>query len=487
MLFNSLNFVIFFPIILIIYLLLPDRFRRLWLLAASWFFCACFDPRCLIVLLGITLVTYAGGLLLKKTGKNRTVFVCTTALCLLTLGIFKYLGFITGNINAILARVHVSLSLPAFSLFIPAGISFYTFKGISYAADVYKGRQEAESSFIDHALFIGFFPQLTAGPIDRASSLLKQIKEPYRFDEEDFKTGALLMLFGYFEKLMVADRISIIVDRIYDNHMSYSGAAIALATICYGIQIYTDFAGYSYISTGAARILGFKVADNFRQPYLATDIRDFWRRWHISMSSWFRDYLYIPLGGNRKGRYRKLVNNMITFLLSGLWHGSAWNFVVWGGLHGLYNIASDLTSDHRKKLNDKFGIRENTFGRRVFRIVMTFTIVDYAWMFFRAGSLSNAISMTGKILRDFRLYTISVEFIKESGIAGPMLNSIILSLICVFFVDILHEKGFSIVKWLEEQGTVFRWLCYMAAVLAVILGAVQNLGQSSNAFIYFNF
>ncbi len=487
MLFNSLNFVIFFPIVLIIYRLIPSRFRRLWLLLASWFFCACFDPRCLIVLLFITLVTYVGGLLLKKTGNNRAVFNCTAALCFLTFGIIKYLGFITNNLNAILAQLHISLSIPAFSLFIPAGISFYTFKGISYVADVYRGQEEAESSFLCHALFISFFPQLVAGPIDRASSLLRQIKEPVRFNEEDFKTGALLMLFGYFEKLMVADRISIIVDRIYDDHMSYSGAAIVLATICYGIQIYTDFAGYSYISIGAARILGFKVADNFRQPYLAAGIRDFWRRWHISMSSWFRDYVYISLGGNRNGRWRKLLNNMITFLLSGLWHGGAWNYVVWGGLHGLYNIVSELTSGYRKRLSEKLGIKENTFGRKLFRVIMTFIIVDYAWMFFRAGSLSNAISMTGQIINDFSLYTISAEFIKELGTTGAMLNSLILSIVCVFFVDILHERGFSIVKWLEEQGIIFRWLCYMAAVFVVILGAVQNLGQNSNAFIYFNF
>ena len=486
MLFNSLNFVVFFPIFLFVYWLIPDGFRRIWLLAASWFFCACFDPRCLAVLIGITLVTYAGGIILEKN-RSRVLIVCTVAICLLTLGIFKYLGFITNNINAILARVHVSFTLSAFSLFVPAGISFYTFKGIGYVTDVYRGQEKAESSFLDHALFIAFFPQLIAGPIDRASSLLRQIKEPRRFSEEDFKAGALLMLYGYFEKLIVADRISIIVDRIYGDHMSYSGAAIVLATLCYGIQIYTDFAGYSYISVGAARILGFKVADNFRQPYFATDIKDFWKRWHISMSSWFRDYVYIPLGGNRKGRWRKLVNNMVTFLLSGLWHGSAWNFVVWGGLHGLYNMVSELTSGYRKRLGEKLGIKEDTFGRRFFKVIMTFIIVDYAWMFFRAGSLSAAVSMTGQILNDFRLYTITADFIKDLGTTGAMLNSMILSLMFILFIDIVHEKGFSIIKWLEEQGTVFRWLCYIGAVLIVILSAIQNLGQSSNAFIYFNF
>ncbi len=487
MLFNSLNFVIFFPIVLMIYWLVPDRFRRIWLLMASWFFCACFDPRCLVVLLCVTLVTYAGGLLSGGNRRCRAVFVCTVILCLLPLVFFKHLGFIVNNINAILIKTNKSLSLPAFSIFIPAGISFYTFKGLGYVADVYRGKEKVERNIIDHALFMAFFPQLVAGPVDRSSSLLRQIKENQRFNGNDFKTGGLLMLFGYFEKLMVADRISIIVDSVYDNYKAYSGAAIALATFCYGIQIYTDFAGYSYLSIGAARMLGFKVADNFKQPYLATGIRDFWKRWHISTSSWFRDYVYIPLGGNRKGRYRKFVNNMITFILSGLWHGSAWNFVVWGGIHGLYNVAAGLTLDCRRKLSKRLGMKEDTFGRKFFRVVVTFLIVDYAWMFFRAGSLLNAVSMTGQILRDFRLYTLSAELIKDMGITGAALNSMILSIMCIFFIDILHEREFSITKWLDEQGIVFRWLCYMAALFIVLLGAVQNLGHSSNTFIYFNF
>ena len=488
MLFNSLNFIIFFPIVLFIYWCIPDRLRRIWLLAASWFFYACFDIRCLFILIGITIITYTGGRVLGRIKDHRKVItICLISVCIGLLGIFKYLTFFTELLNEALHKFHMSLSLPVFSLIIPAGISFYSFKAVSYIVDVYRNEQAPEESFIDYAVYISFFPQIVAGPIDRAYSLLAQIKESRTFKESDLRTGALLMLYGYFEKFLVADRISLIVDAIYDNHTAYSGAAIAMATICYGIQIYADFAGYSYLSIGAARILGFKVSDNFRQPYFAVGIRDFWKRWHISMSSWFKDYLYIPLGGSRKGKRRKTFSNMITFLLSGLWHGSSLNFIVWGGLHGIFHLMAELTGTRRKTICEKYGIRNDTFGRRLYKVIMTFLMVDYAWMFFRAKDLATAVDMTRRILTDFRGYTLSREFIFSLGFPEAYLNGMVLAASVMIFVDILHERKLSIIKWLDEQGIVFRWMCYMAATLTVFLGAVQNLGQSSNSFIYFRF
>jgi D-alanyl-lipoteichoic acid acyltransferase DltB (MBOAT superfamily) len=277
------------------------------------------------------------------------------------------------------------------------------------------------------------------------------------------------------------------VDAVYNDHTSYSGAVIAYATVCYGIQIYTDFAGYSFISIGAARMLGFRVPDNFRQPYFATDIRDFWSRWHISMSTWFRDYVYIPLGGNRKGKARKYLNNMITFLLSGLWHGSSWNFVAWGGLHGIYHLISGMTSGFRSRLNEKLKIKENTFGRRLFHILLTFIMADYAWLFFRAGSLSTALDMTKRMVTDFRLYTLSGDWIEVFGLPEASIGSIPLALLITAAVDILHERDFSLIRWLDEQGVIFRWICYIGSTLIVLLAAVQNLGQSTGEFIYFRF
>lgn len=488
MLFNSLNFILFFPAAVLLYWIVPVRYRYVWLVLASYFFYACFDVRCVPILAGMTLVTYLAGRILEKDRSGRKwVMICTVIACLMTLGVFKYLLFFTDNLVRLLARINISLPAPSFSLVLPVGISFYTFKSVSYVADVCKGKIKAENNFLKYALFISFFPQLVAGPIDRADSLLEQIGREHRFNGDDFRVGSLLMLWGYFEKLVVADRISGIVDAVYNDHASYSGAVIAFATICYGIQIYTDFAGYSYLSIGAARILGYRVADNFRQPYLAVNINDFWKRWHISMSSWFRDYVYIPLGGNRKGKMRKYINNMITFLLSGLWHGSSWNFVVWGGLHGLYHVFSGITLNVRNRINDRLDIDKETFGYRFFHALMTFALVDYAWMYFRAGSLSMALDMTRRIVTDFRLYTLSGDWLSGLGLTDAMLGSIPAAFLMVLSVDILHERGLSIIRWLDRQGGVFRWMCYIGAVMLIMLAATQNLGESTGAFIYFRF
>ena len=490
MLFNSLNFVVFFPFVIAIYRFLPCRFRRAFLMIASLFFYGCFDIRSIPVLLGIILITYSAANAMDRMETGRkAVMLAAVVLCLATLGAFKYLSFIVNNLNAVMSRIHISFVMPSLSLIIPAGISFYTFKAVGYVADVYRGKQKAEKNLVNYALFISFFPQIVAGPIDRADNLLRQINEPEGPDAEDFRTGILLMLWGYFEKLVIADRISCIVDAVYNNHTSYSGAVIAYATICYGIQIYADFAGYSSISIGASRMLGFKINDNFRQPYLAVDIKDFWSRWHISMSTWFRDYVYIPLGGNRKGRTRKYVNNMITFLLSGLWHGSSWNFVAWGCLHGIYHLISGLTSDFRNRISSQLKLDDNTFGRRLFKTLATFIMVDYAWMFFRAGSLSTAADMTKRIITDFRLYTVSGDWMDALSLPLPeaALQSMLPAVIVLLMVDILHERGFGFIKWLDKQGLIFRWICYMGASLYIILAAIQNLGLSSADFIYFRF
>ncbi len=488
MLFNSLNFIIFFPIVLFVNTLILVKYRYVWLFISSLFFYVCFDIRFLPVLIGVVAVTYFAGLILEISKDNKkATLIMTIGICLIVLGVFKYLAFFASNIIAILSKIHVSVAMPVVSLMLPVGISFFTFKSIGYVLDVYKGKIKAERNIVKYTLFVSFFPQIVAGPIDRADNLLSQINEDKHIKAEDIRYGALLMLWGYFEKLVIADRIGGIVDYVYNDHQSCSGAMIAFATFCYGIQIYTDFSGYSHLSIGAARILGFEVKDNFRQPYLATNIKDFWGRWHISMSTWFRDYVYIPLGGNRKGKLRKNLNNLITFLLSGLWHGSSWNFVAWGGLHGIYNVVSDLTANYRDKLSIKLKTDKSSFGYRLIRTILTFLMVDYAWMFFRADSLRIAISMTKSMLTDFRLYTLSREWVYSMGLSENAIRSVVPAMIVLFAVDVLHERGFSIIRWLDRQGVIFRWTCYVSSVFIIILAAIQNLGQNTSAFIYSQF
>lgn len=332
MLFNSGKFLIFFPIVTLIYFILPKKIRQYWLLIASWYFYMCWNAGYIVLILYSTVITYISGLLIEKNKlKKKFIVAGSFILNLAVLFYFKYFNFGLGMLTKLLAYIHVSVNVPQFDVILPVGISFFTFQALSYTVDVYRGDIYAEKNFFKYALFVSFFPQLVAGPIERSKNLLKQISEPKTFDYDRTRDGILLMLWGYFLKMVLADRIAIFVDTVYGDVSVYSGYYIALATILFAFQIYCDFAGYSIIAMGTARIIGIQLMDNFESPYFATSVAEFWRRWHISLTSWFRDYLYIPLGGNKKGKIRKYANEMIVFLASGLWHGASVSFVIWGG------------------------------------------------------------------------------------------------------------------------------------------------------------
>ncbi len=343
MIFNSYNFIIFFPIVTLIYYLFPHKIKKIWLLIASYYFYMCWNPKYVLILLFSTIITYICGLLIaksdnindkKKRAKEKKIIV--TLGCILILNIlliFKYYKFITQNISIILNKLNFRLVNSPIDLLLPVGISFFTFQSIGYIIDVYRGEIKAEKNFFRYALFISFFPQLVAGPIERSKNLLQQINEKQSFDFERVKDGMLLMIWGFFQKIVIADRVSVVVDTVFNNFPKFKGLYIVIGAILFGIQIYCDFSGYSMIAIGASKILGFNIMENFNSPYLAMSISEFWKRWHISLTTWFRDYLYIPLGGNRKGKCRKYLNTMIVFLLSGLWHGANWTYVVWGGLN----------------------------------------------------------------------------------------------------------------------------------------------------------
>ena len=333
MIFNSYAFLAFFPIVTLAYYLMPMRARRPWLLAASYYFYMCWNAQYALLIAASTLVTYLCALALgrmeAKAGR-RAVLALGLAINLGILCFFKYFGFFTDTFARIAARLGVRLEIPAFDVLLPVGISFYTFQALGYMIDVYRGKLPPERSLMRYALFVSFFPQLVAGPIERSENLLRQVNEDHPLDEKAVRDGLLVMLLGFFEKLVIADRASLYVDAVYGNWQQASGLQILLATVAFAFQIYGDFGGYSHIAIGAAKVLGYDLMENFRQPYFAVSVRDFWRRWHISLSTWFREYVYIPLGGNRKGKGRQLLNIAIVWLLTGLWHGANWNFVLWG-------------------------------------------------------------------------------------------------------------------------------------------------------------
>ena len=355
-----------------------------------------------------TAITCASGILLEKTKemnipadavRRRKKWIVALSFCS-NLGIlvfFKYMGFATKIINDAAALLHLQFSIPKFDVLLPVGISFYTFQALGYTMDVYRDDIRAERNFIQYALFVSFFPQLVAGPIERSGNLLKQLAEHKKFDFSRFRDGLLLMLWGFFLKIVLADRIAIFVDTVYGNYKAFGGYYLIVATVLFAVQIYCDFCGYSTIATGAARILGINLMDNFDAPYLSTSVAQFWRRWHISLTSWFRDYLYIPLGGSRKGTFRKHLNRMIVFLVSGLWHGAGFSYVIWGGLNGLYQGIGEITMPLRKKFTDLFRLNRDSLGHRLFQGILTFILVDFSWIFFRSGDVHEAFDIIRSI------------------------------------------------------------------------------------------
>lgn len=342
MLFNSIDFLIFFPIVVLFYYIIPKKVRNFWLLIVSYYFYMNWNAKYILLLLVSTIATYMFGLMIdyyenreieiRKKKRNKTI---SLVLCLIInlsiLFAFKYYNFFWDSISKLLLYAGIQVSVPKNDLLLPVGISFYTFQALSYTIDVYRGEIYAERNFCKYALFVSFFPQLVAGPIERSKNLLSQLSKNSKMNSAEIREGILLMLWGFFLKIMIAERAAVIVNTVYDNIELYKGFYLILATILFAIQIYCDFAGYSVIAMGAAKILGINLMENFKAPYFSETVAIFWRNWHISLSSWFKDYVYIPLGGNQKGKVRKYINNLIVFLLSGLWHGASWTFVLWGG------------------------------------------------------------------------------------------------------------------------------------------------------------
>ncbi len=500
MLFNSISFLIFFPAVVLVYYLIPQRMKHFWLLGASYYFYMSWNPGYALLMLAVTVITYGSGLLLTVCGrrpgerKKRMRAACLAGGIVLTLGIlffFKYYAFAAGNIDKVFALLHIPEGMPVFDVLLPVGISFYTFQGMGYLIDVYREEIPAEKNFPRYALFLSFFPQLVAGPIERSKNLLHQISEPHSFDAERVKEGLLLMGWGFFQKLVIADRIAILVDEVYGNYWNYSGLQLLLATVLFAFQIYCDFGGYSDIAVGAARVMGFTLTKNFRSPYCAVTVSEFWRNWHVSLTTWFRDYIYIPLGGNRRGKWRKYRNLLLTFTISGLWHGAGWNYIVWGGLNGLYQVAGDITGSLRSRLQEKLHIRTDCGSYRLLRRLITFAAVDFSWFFFRAEGLKTALQMLRYGIRNMGLFS----FFDPETLLG--INTMVLSeksfflmllcLVLLLWVDSLKRQGVDFKGILARQNIWFRWLVYYGLIFSILIFGIYGPGYDASAFIYFQF
>lgn len=446
-----------------------------------------------LLLLLSTVATWACGILLDKTQVLNRKKLLVAACFAVNLGIlffFKYFNFFISVIND-----SFNSNIVPLNILLPVGISFYTFQALGYTIDVYRGNVEAEYNFIRYAVFVAFFPQLVAGPIERSKNMLGQIRHVAETTREELlnpyniRNGLILMLWGLFMKLVIADRVAILVDNVFDAYTNYGRLALLYAAIGFGIQIYCDFGSYSIIAIGSAKIMNIKLMENFNTPYFADSVTDFWRRWHISLSTWFRDYLYIPLGGNRKGQFRKVINTMVTFTVSGLWHGANWTFVFWGFLHGIY-----LTVEYIFKIvTSQIGItrtldklNDNPVIKAV-KTIITFAFVDFAWIFFRAYSLSEARAYL------FRMFDLSIPFMPEDsiyvfGLDATEVNILMGSLLILFIVDIIRISTAQMIdEWICAKNIIFRAFVVIMIAFITILYGVYGPGFESKQFIYFQF
>lgn len=489
MLFNSYHFLCFFPVVVLLYFAIPQKIRWVWLLICSYYFYMCWSARYVVLLIFATGVTYCAGMLVQyvKTERwKKPILALSICACLSVLFLFKYATFVVNSINGVLAQLHIDVVLPSHDFLLPMGISFYTFQAISYVIDVYRKEIEAEKNPFKYALFISFFPQLVAGPIERSKNLLKQVREEHHFDFLQMRDGLLLMLWGFFLKLVIADRAAVVVDTVYGDYITYSGMFLVVATILFSIQIYCDFAGYSIIAMGAARVMGFELMENFDSPYLARSVAEFWRRWHISLTSWFKDYLYIPLGGNRKGVLRKHVNKVLVFLTSGLWHGAEWSFVVWGGLNGIYQVIGELLMPVREVLKNRFGIQENSVGHKMVKVLITFCLVDFSWIFFRADTMNDAWLIVKSIFTTYNPWILFDQSLYTMGLNRQNVQLLFLAIVILFVADAMKYKGIRVREIVVRQHIVCRWICYLVALFFVVILGWYGFEYGSS-FIYFQF
>lgn len=485
MTFNSWEFLIFYPVVLLLYFVLPLRARWPMLLVASYFFYACYSPELLLLILATTLVSWlcARGIERCSTdGKRRLLLAFTLVVCLGVLFFYKYFNFLSKSLFDVLGLFGVSSDPVLLDLVLPVGISFYTFQTLSYVIDVYRGNIRTERNFFFYALFVSFFPQLVAGPIERPENLIPQLKEAHKPDKDNALKGAKHLLVGFFKKVCVADLISGVVDSVYNNPTEAGTLAVIFATLLFAVQIYCDFSGYTDIAIGCARIMGIRLMENFNHPYQATTVKDFWSRWHISLSSWFRDYLYIPLGGSRRGSIRTLVNLFIVFLVSGLWHGASWTFVIWGAIHGVYQIIGRLTASPRVKLIERLGFREDSLGVVWVRRVLTFVLVSFAWIFFRANSVSDL----GVILS--RLFVPTGGGIGEAlsfmGLDAVGAVLVVVSILTLILLDRMLVFG----DGEDESDSITSGGAFIYLVMTVLVVWALLLSQDMiSTFIYFQF
>ncbi len=450
------------------------------LLIASYYFYMCWNYKYIVLILLSTIVDYFAGIFMASTKSRKKRKLLLLASLFTNLGLlfsFKYFNFFGDSLSFLFDKLNIFYDVPAFNVLLPVGISFYTFQTLSYTIDIYRGKKEPEKHFGIFALYVSFFPQLVAGPIERSTSLLPQFHKDHTFDYNRIRDGIVLMIFGFFKKVVIADRLAEYVNLVYNNVTDFNGLQNVIATFFFSFQIYCDFSGYSDIAIGAALILGYRLMTNFNRPYLSRNIREFWQRWHISLSTWFRDYLYIPLGGNRVVKWRWYYNLFITFVISGLWHGANWTFIIWGALHGFYLIFAIWTKNIRNKVNGVLRLDRLKTIHAMLEISITFLLAVFAWIFFRANSLNDAVVIIKNLFTS--------DFFKGNLNLFKFKADFYLSFILIGFLLVyeIFEERYEITHKITRGWSIIRWV-----LLTLVLLSIFILGKWEEAdFLYFQF
>ncbi|MBV6401470.1 MAG: hypothetical protein CNIPEHKO_01771 [Anaerolineales bacterium] len=508
MLFNSFHFLVFFPVVTTLYFLLPHRFRWGLLLAASCYFYMAFIPKYILILFVTITVDYFAGIGLETTQGNKKKWILLASILANVgmLGFFKYFNFANENIAALANFIDWNYPIENLSIILPIGLSFHTFQSLSYTIEVYRGHQKAERHYGYLALYVLFYPQLVAGPIERPQNILHQLHEEHRFEYQRVADGLKWMAWGMFKKVVIADRMALFVNPIYDSPTGHAGPALVFATLAFAIQIYCDFSGYSDIALGSAQVMGIRLMKNFQHPYFAKSISEFWRRWHISLSTWFRDYVYIPLGGNRSGARRTAINLFITFLLSGLWHGANWTFVIWGALHGVYIILNHWIEPRWTRFGDSGFAKRFSSLRNGLSLLSTFGLVCFAWIFFRASTLPDALYIVTHLFSGWSGFVRQTSSLAQEVIHSGFwvfvnglfasLNDLTeltrseitlsaLALILLLYIETKQHRGDFLAQFNLKQPAI-RYIGY--SLLIVIILALGTLYTGvEQAFIYFQF
>ncbi len=481
MLFNSFQFLVFFPLVTIIYFLLPHKFRWFHLLVASCIFYMAFIPVYILILFFTIIIDYIAGIYIEQSqGRRRKLFLVMSIIANVgVLAVFKYYNFFIDNINELFHLTHFTQSsLPLLKILLPIGLSFHTFQAMSYTIEVYRGNQKAERHFGIYSLYVMFYPQLVAGPIERPQNLLHQFRENHAFNYDRVISGLRLMLWGFFKKIVIADKFALLVDKVYNDPHHYNGLNLTLATFFFAYQIYCDFSGYSDVAIGAARIMGFSLMKNFKHPYQSKSVSEFWTRWHISLSTWFRDYLYIPLGGNRVKVPRMYFNLMVVFLISGFWHGANLTFIIWGALHGFYLVFSLMTKNVRQSLFKYLPSKATT----VLSVMLTFLFVCFAWIFFRANNVHDALYISTHFFKGLT----NINSYRNFGQFGDRKFDLLPWFALIILLETVNyiRENYNVAELFNRLSVYVRWGMYYGTLIIIVYYAYTT---SPRQFIYFQF